>query len=161
MLKEMDCTCVIRDEVLLITTPEEAESELQTRVFPVHDLVYPVGDELLTSDFYGAADADYDSLINLITSTVRPTAWEEVGGPGAIEAYNGSLVFAQTGEVFEEIELLLAGIRKLKAKYAADAKAVLTQPTMLDELFFPNLAKLREALGGRSRHVGVQKFAAG
>jgi hypothetical protein len=33
---------MIRDEVLLITTPEEAESELVTKVYPVGDLVLPI-----------------------------------------------------------------------------------------------------------------------
>ncbi|MBM4094015.1 MAG: VWA domain-containing protein, partial [Planctomycetes bacterium] len=38
MLKELDLTYVIRDEVLKITTPEEAENELITKVYPVGDL---------------------------------------------------------------------------------------------------------------------------
>jgi len=42
MLKEMDLTYVVRDEVLQITTPEEAESELTTKVYPVADLVLPI-----------------------------------------------------------------------------------------------------------------------
>jgi hypothetical protein len=42
MLREMDLTYVIRDEVLLITTPEEAESKLTTKVYPVADLVVPI-----------------------------------------------------------------------------------------------------------------------
>lgn len=39
----------------------------------------------------GAAAADFDSLIELITATVRPTTWEEVGGPGAIEEFPGGV----------------------------------------------------------------------
>ena len=42
MLKELDLTYVIRDEVLKITTPEEAENELLTKVYPVADLVMPI-----------------------------------------------------------------------------------------------------------------------
>ncbi len=42
MLKEMDLTYVIRNEVLQITTPEEAESQLITKVYPVGDLVLPI-----------------------------------------------------------------------------------------------------------------------
>lgn len=39
--------------------------------------------------------ADFQSLIDLITSTVAPTTWDEVGGPGAIREYqNGVLVDA-------------------------------------------------------------------
>ncbi|MCA9269024.1 MAG: hypothetical protein KDA41_11165, partial [Planctomycetales bacterium] len=42
LLKDLDLTYVIRDEVLLITTPEEAESQLVTKVYPVADLVLPI-----------------------------------------------------------------------------------------------------------------------
>lgn len=35
----------------------------------------------------GAAMADFDSLIELITTTIAPTSWEEVGGAGAIEPF--------------------------------------------------------------------------
>ena len=39
MLRDMELTYIIKDEVLLITTPEKAESELVTKVYPVADLV--------------------------------------------------------------------------------------------------------------------------
>jgi len=42
MLKDLDLTYVIRDEVLLITTPEEANAKLVTKVYPVADLVLPI-----------------------------------------------------------------------------------------------------------------------
>ncbi|MFT5523566.1 MAG: tetratricopeptide (TPR) repeat protein, partial [Pirellulaceae bacterium] len=42
MLKDLELTYVVRDEVLLITTPEEAESKLVTKVYPVGDLVLPI-----------------------------------------------------------------------------------------------------------------------
>lgn len=43
----------------------------------------------------GAALADFDTLIQLITSTISPDTWEEVGGPGAIEPFpTGVLVDA-------------------------------------------------------------------
>ena len=42
MLKRMQLTYVIRDEVLMITTPEEAEADLIAKVYPVADLVLPI-----------------------------------------------------------------------------------------------------------------------
>lgn len=42
LLKELELTYIIRDEVLQITTPEEAENELITKVYPVGDLVIPI-----------------------------------------------------------------------------------------------------------------------
>ncbi|MHC4406190.1 MAG: DUF1598 domain-containing protein [Planctomycetota bacterium] len=35
----------------------------------------------------GAAMADFDSLIELITTTVQPDTWEDVGGPGSVAPF--------------------------------------------------------------------------
>ncbi len=42
MLRDLQLTYIIQNEVLWITTPEEAENRLSTRVYPVADLVIPV-----------------------------------------------------------------------------------------------------------------------
>jgi len=42
MLRELDLTYMIKDEVLLITTPEVADNQLSTKVYPVADLVLPI-----------------------------------------------------------------------------------------------------------------------
>jgi hypothetical protein len=39
MLKDLELDFVVRNEVLMITTPEDVESQLEARVYPVHDLV--------------------------------------------------------------------------------------------------------------------------
>ena len=44
----------------------------------------------------GGSQADFDSLMELITTTVRPQTWDEVGGPGSISPFqNGVYVDAQ------------------------------------------------------------------
>ncbi len=64
----------------------------------------------------GAAAADFDSLIELITTTVAPDTWDEVGGPGSISSFetNLSLVVSQTQEVHEQIADLLEQLRRLQ-----------------------------------------------
>ncbi|MCA9174758.1 MAG: hypothetical protein KDB14_09770 [Planctomycetales bacterium] len=64
----------------------------------------------------GAALADFDTLIELITTTIAPDSWDEVGGPGAIEAFptNLSLVVSQTQDVHEQISDLLDQLRRLQ-----------------------------------------------
>ena len=42
MLRDMDLTYMIENEVLLITTPDTANERLTTRVYPVADLVVPI-----------------------------------------------------------------------------------------------------------------------
>jgi len=63
LLRDLDLTHLIRDEVLLITTEEEAEVMLATVAYPVTDLVR-------FRDKSGEEWADFDSLIETITSTV-------------------------------------------------------------------------------------------
>jgi general secretion pathway protein D len=64
----------------------------------------------------GGSMADFDSLIELITSTVSPDSWDDVGGPGSIAPFetNLSLVIRQTEEVHEEIVDLLEQLRRLQ-----------------------------------------------
>ncbi len=64
----------------------------------------------------GGAAADFDSLIQLITSTIEPTSWDEVGGSGAIEEFrtNLSLVISQTEDVHDQIRDLLQQLRRLQ-----------------------------------------------
>ncbi len=64
----------------------------------------------------GGVQPDFDSLIDLITTTVHPTTWAEVGGPSSIERFEGnlSLVISTTQEVHEDIAELLDQLRRLQ-----------------------------------------------
>ena len=64
----------------------------------------------------GAAIADFDTLIELIRTTIAPDSWDEFGGAGAIEPFpiNLSLVISQTQEVHEQIADLLDQLRVLQ-----------------------------------------------
>jgi hypothetical protein len=103
LLRPLGLTWLIRDRAVVITTAEDAESELDLRVYPVGDLVRPAEGT--------AQGEDYDSLIDTITSTIQPNSWDAVGGPGAIQGLDQMLVVSQTREVHEQIERLLADVR--------------------------------------------------
>ncbi|MFM7205097.1 MAG: hypothetical protein ACKO4T_00290 [Planctomycetaceae bacterium] len=64
----------------------------------------------------GGVQRDFQSLIDLITQTVQPTTWSDVGGNGTVKMFDTSLslVVSQTQEVHEEIENLLAQLRRLQ-----------------------------------------------
>jgi type II secretory pathway component GspD/PulD (secretin)/tetratricopeptide (TPR) repeat protein len=55
-------------------------------------------------------------LIRLITSTVKPESWAEVGGPGTIDYYpvGLALVINQTPDVIEQVQALLESLRQLQ-----------------------------------------------
>ena len=64
----------------------------------------------------GGVIADFDTLIDLITTTIEPDSWDEVGGPGTIAEFptNLSLVISQTQEVHDKISDLLEQLRRLQ-----------------------------------------------
>src|SRR4029078_6829366 len=64
----------------------------------------------------GGGIADFDSLIELITTTIDPDSWDDVGGPGSIAEFatNLSLVISQTQEVHDKIDRLLAQLREIQ-----------------------------------------------
>lgn len=64
----------------------------------------------------GGVEPDFDSLIDLITSTIQPTTWDEVGGPSSIKEYAGnlSLVISTTQEVHQDVADLLEQLRRLQ-----------------------------------------------
>ena len=64
----------------------------------------------------GGNQADFDSLIDLITSTISPTSWTDSGGTGSIAPFetNLTLVVSQTQEIHEQIADLLNQLRRLQ-----------------------------------------------
>lgn len=116
-LDDLDLTWTIDNEVLLISS-ESCAKVLETRVYDVTDLT-------LVPE-YGYAD--YDSLIELITSIISPEDWSDVGGEGSITAVEGTeiraIALSHSFRVHEQVEELLATLRKHIPKPADDnAKA--------------------------------------
>ncbi len=108
MLSMKDLSWVLENEMLIITTMDKAKSTVTTRVYPVADLVF-----VETNDAY---EADFDSLIEVITSIVAPQSWDSAGGAGSIAPFlpSGALVIGQTRQVHGQIESLLAQLRRIR-----------------------------------------------
>jgi len=122
-LGDLGLTLIVKDEVVIITTPEDAASQLTTRVYPVLDLAArrsPVYDStaVVTSRTAGGKTgiADYESLVDMITTIIEPDSWDDVGGPGSIAEFDnaGVLVISQTRDVHQKIGPLLNTLRKVK-----------------------------------------------
>ena len=62
MLRELQLTYIIQDEVLLITTPEEADARLVTKVYPVADLVLPIRQLDMSGMFGGMGGGGLGSM---------------------------------------------------------------------------------------------------
>lgn len=100
ILDDLDLTYLVESEVLKITSVEEAETRLVLVIYPVNDLL-PEG------------PFDHKDMIHLMHTTVSPTSWDIVGGPGTIVGYRDSIVASQTEQVHEEIYEFLQGLRQL------------------------------------------------
>ncbi|HUG18700.1 MAG TPA: hypothetical protein VMM56_06950, partial [Planctomycetaceae bacterium] len=53
-----------------------------------------------------------DPLVSVVTQTVAPHSWNEVGGDGSARLFNGLLVVKNTAEVHQQVEELLKMIRE-------------------------------------------------
>lgn len=96
-LRALDLGWYYENDVLYITSAVEVEDRLAT-------LPYNLGDLL---------DAEYDveDLALVITSTVAPESWNEVGGAGALSFIGDVMFVRQTDSVQREVQGLLAALR--------------------------------------------------
>src|SRR5262249_1621219 len=64
----------------------------------------------------GAGNTTEEQLIKLITNTIQPRTWSDMGGPGSIDYFplTMSLVINQTPDIQEQIQDLLAALRRLQ-----------------------------------------------
>ncbi|NLE37710.1 MAG: hypothetical protein GX621_06760 [Pirellulaceae bacterium] len=108
LLDEHELGWLIENEVLAITTKEDAWSHRLTRIYDVRDLVTVYGDD-------GRYDFHFDPLKNVLTNTISYNTWQEYGGEGLVDAYEAdrlqALVVSNTADVHEKIERLLADLR--------------------------------------------------
>ncbi|MBM4093310.1 MAG: hypothetical protein FJ276_28445 [Planctomycetes bacterium] len=119
MFLELNLTWLLQDGVLWITTPERGEDHLKTAVYDVRDLC--------------ADSAESEALQDAITSQTDPDAWDEYGGPGALQfARPGTLVVSQHESMHVELIGLLESYRtallssKPRDRHALDPNEVIT-----------------------------------
>lgn len=101
----------------------------------------------------GGSNADFQSLIELITTTIAPTTWDEVGGPGAIQQYQNGVLVDAAGVVRrmapeERHSSRLAELRRSAERVVASADVRRASP--LRKISLPRLERevqLRLAAG--------------
>ena len=106
----------------MITVKEDAARE-SLRVYPIHDLVndtsvrLPDSNPSLVIKVQEASGcyADCGDIVDLVTSVIEPSSWQEVGGLGAIHVSKvpTALVISQSLENHERIEDLMRRLREL------------------------------------------------
>jgi hypothetical protein len=112
MLKQHQLTYVIQDEVLMITTKEDAEKDLILCVYDARKVLADPNDK------------NIKELVENITECVSTDTWATNGG-GQSEIKTlapGLLIISQTRAVHEEIQALLATIRRVTQGRAVESK---------------------------------------
>ncbi|MEX2113289.1 MAG: DUF1598 domain-containing protein [Pirellulales bacterium] len=80
-----------------------------------------------TSGDAGGAQADFDTLIELITTTVKPDTWDDVGGPGSVSEFPNGVYVDASGELHrvlqprESKQLAIARLEALTADKNTDS----------------------------------------
>lgn len=100
MLRDLDMTYTVKNEVLLITTMEAAERNqvLQTYVFP----------ESLTDRA--------EKIVTVLTATVQPDQWSTLGGPCSVGVIDNVLVVSASERVHEDVQDFLEKVEQAYAK---------------------------------------------
>ena len=101
-----------------ITTLVDCDMELGTRLYPIVDLQGGTNPNRF----------DFDTIINVITTTVAPETWEGVGGTGSIYGFanRGCLVISQTTNIQNEVESFLSDYRrKIQSQNALKPKTTI------------------------------------
>ena len=106
LLRDLELTYVLFGDVLLATTLTEAESLLETRVYPVEDLLPHNSDAK-------ARDDALQELRQLVVDNCAPKSWGDVGGFANISIAKGrpALVVSQILENHEWIADLMGMLR--------------------------------------------------
>lgn len=97
----------------------------------------------------GAQGVDFDSLIDLVTSTVAPTTWEEFGGNGSISPYASGVFIDASGKMHRGTQIDLSGrLRQLgldSAPRPADGAADAHSTSKLRKVSLVRLAHAAQA----------------
>lgn len=102
LLRDLDLTYQIGDEVLQITTVEAAEMNLNNRIYYLDGLGRP-------------EDAG-SSMRSVISACIVPDTWEQLGGPSSIIPLiadeRPAIIVSTTSDVHDQIKALLESLRK-------------------------------------------------
>lgn len=97
ILEQHRLATMIKDEVLVVTSRAKVSEYTVSRVYRSNRSWKLAGDD----------------LINVITTTVAPHSWQEVGGPCSIVAVDGGLIVSASSDVHEKINDLFRQIDRI------------------------------------------------
>jgi hypothetical protein len=100
----------------------------------------------------GGAQADFDPLIELITTTISPTSWDDVGGPGSIDGFEGGVYVDSKGTLIKlgsEVDRSLDWVRNSIGPIGPSGNA--RQSASLRKISLPRLERELQLLHAAGR----------
>ncbi|WP_146460007.1 DUF4974 domain-containing protein [Rubripirellula tenax] len=94
MLRDLELTYMIKNEILIVTTIEAAEMDLIARVYPIPDSII----------------GNAEQLVEAIHGAVVPDTWDLLGGPSTITVVGQVLVVSSIEAVHEQVVDLIQQI---------------------------------------------------
>jgi hypothetical protein len=88
MLRELDLTYMVKDQVMQITTLEAAEQNLGTQMYRLPDNLVDKSGEVLTA----------------LQSAIVPDTWSTHGGPSSAATIDHVLIISTTSDVHDQVE---------------------------------------------------------
>ena len=90
MLRELDLTYMIKDQVMQITTVEAAEQNLGTQMYRLPDNLVEKSGQVLTA----------------LQSAIVPDTWSTQGGPSSATTIDHVLIISTTSDVHDQVDRL-------------------------------------------------------
>ena len=143
----------------LDTASSMTDDRLRTRVLETM-AGYPAGSG---GALGGGTMADFDSLINLITTTLAPQTWETLGGPGAIDSFPGG-VYVDTAGLMKRLpardSMVLTELRQMSRPAAGNQD--FRRRSALRKISLPRLEKeIQLRWAGGQAPTDEMRFLAG
>ncbi len=133
-------------QAALNTASEMSDDRKRTVV--VHDVapLMPVGKP-------GGAQADFDSLIELMTTTIAPTTWDAVGGPGSVQEF-ATGVYVDAAGLLKRAAVVdrsgsLLGLKQ--TAQASNGNSDVRRPSRLRKVSLPRLEREVQRLLAQGR----------
>lgn len=104
MLRELDLTYLVKDEVLQITTTEAAEGNLVLESYTFPEALVERSDKVVTA----------------LTATVQPQQWSTTGGPCSVVVVDHVLMVSATESVHEDVVEFLQKLQAAFQKHSAE-----------------------------------------
>jgi hypothetical protein len=139
----------LRDLNVVVTTKDDANSDMDICVYDVRDLLSP-----LFGDAWSPPVRDLTSLIQQITTTVDPESWN-VPRPNPIRFLAGQLIITQTPINQLDIACLLYDLRRTRRLRAFAVRTGLLTIAVLVTVGFTHGAARYCVARSRRRRVGV------